>query len=346
MRLLAALAGAALFLVAMGAICGSAAQAQLPYASVEWYEFPEPGVLSAGLERQAALFPDWQPGMILKAEYLEDQFAGDLPLATITVRSRRFAYLSVIYYSPAGLSYEVLSSLPLPGNHETTVSFEVPAGEPGGLARMLLWERPAHPGWLTQLAHHPNFREEPVAGVVAERWFARGGGGFVTPPWEDPFRDPPPVPDDYAGLSWPWCRAQPLSDMTVRSKDCAVLYTGFSRLAIDERGSYGQWPLGWGSSLNLVFELPEAARVNRAHIYLYGAAGPPGLHAAAPLLEVAVNGWPLSSFSFAANRPQPAQPVIIDVSHYLQAGENRVHLRVDALGGEDWLIDGIELWID
>jgi hypothetical protein len=326
----------------------STAQAAPRYPSVQASEFPQPTWLSDSRELSGALFPDLAPGTLPRDEYSEVQPIAGRNFAVVTLSARQSAYVSLLHYTPQRQCFMMRRALPLQNGTDAALTFELPAG--AGLTRLLVWDKAPGDDLLLQLARHPNFTTQSVAGVLAQRWYPRAAEVDSWPlgplPWENPFE---PAELRYLTLptdldpGWPLISAYLGGDLRVRTKDCAVLYSGIPTLQVGRRGALGVWPLGWGSELELSFELPEDRSLMRASLRLEPFGGLP--ESGAGELEVRVNGWLASSESTPLGLDSASPGPSYQVGPYLQAGGNSIELRRSGLGGSDWELAGLALWV-
>lgn len=328
------------------ALLVSAPNALSPAAGLEysWSEFPDLE-LHAARSAMAGPYPDWDERALSRAEYSEVELPWPGRKAVLTCESSRDGYLSAIHYRRDGLSRVTHLGLPLVAGSVSSLTFDLPAPDPQDLTRLLLWQSVPEESWLVQLARHPNWLDEPVPGLLAQRWFSRGKElERASPPWEDALRPDAAPSRLVARAGWPLCRATLTADGVVYSKDCAVWHDGTTAMGIDEYGSFGQWVLGWSSRFELVFEVPYAAQWAEAELQLYGDQRALYQLAPGPVPNVTVNGWPVSVLGIASYSSD-AQPFALPVSQYLVEGGNHIELRMGSLTSTEWLLDGIELWV-
>ncbi len=318
----------------------------LPYESVEWQEFPDVRLMSADKSSRLDVFPDWDESVLRSAEYSETGAGWFENKGMVTVRSSRLTYANLIHYAESGRAYIVNHGLPVRDDQQITFSFKLPKEERAGITRLMTWRQPPEPSWLNLLARHPNYDIEPVVGLEQQRWFSRGAGKAKAYPWETRFRSAYDPPRGFIIGELPAVYAEIDSNGLVKSKDCAVSSSGYKRLAFDEYGGFGQWMLDWGTDLSIEFELPKYANPVYAELRLYGQPDSSFGIQLTPVLEVSVNGWTQSSDSAYSDFDATAQPIALDVSQYMEAGINRVQLRLGSLADTEWLLERLELWME
>lgn len=320
-----------------------------------WDNFPDPTWLAASA---ASSRPFWQLGLLpdlaqrgsLDVTLYELRQGGGLSHAAVGVRGRESAYLSLLYYSPAGYSYAIRRGLPLPRSGQLFAEALLPAEERSGLLRLLVWNREPDREAIGRLLASPNSLTPPVPGIVAEQWLARGSGSGSRAPWEDPLRSAAQAPLGFQSLDWPFCYARLDGSGLPVLKDCVIRGGGRVQSEIGPLGLSQHWELLWGDELQLSFSLPDDFDVRRAELVLSGSeasssdssSATPGLDS----LSIEINGWDPGSFGSSGNYADAALPRGLSVSHYLRGGVNQIRLRAPALSGRRWLVDELWLWLD
>jgi hypothetical protein len=273
-------------------------------------------------------------------------------VALVTASTRSAGFVSLIHYAGSGTSYVGLTALPLPAGHQSTLTVSLPSTAKQGVTRLVLWEQAPSDAWLTQLARHPNFVDEPIPGVLAQRWFPRKSRLPATRaasdmPWEDSLRQPPGAPVGFGTMRWPWAAARLGSDLSVRAKDCAIGFSGFEQLVFDSQGSTGVWPLSWSSELKVDFELPTGLSYSRALLVLEpfadNVSGSPAAFSAQDI-DVKVNGW-LVPWAEAVSLLPQAQPSAWQLSPYLQDGPNSIAIVAPSMSGDGIRVESLKLWL-
>jgi hypothetical protein len=322
------------------------AQAQdLPYASFELQQFPAVDWEVPG-EKAVALFPDYDATLLVAASYYEQPARGGLNEGVLTIETTRECLLSLIYYSPAGTSYLVRTSLPVLGRSSLSSTFVLPAEDASGLTRLMLWEAGFEESWLAFLARHPQQDIEPVPGMLAQAWFGRQQPVNTRYPWEDIYRPATGLRTGSLRSSEPLAMARLDSSGRVASKDCSIGSSAPVRLVSDEYGILGMWELDWSSRLKLVLELPPGGQPEAAYLIVYGSSGQPFGVASNPAFEISVNGWSVAPSLKISPFEVSLQPVMLDVSQYLEEGKNEISLQLSALADNIWKVSRIELWTE
>jgi hypothetical protein len=320
------------------------AQAAEPLREARWDAFPTPASRSAQDPR--ALYPDFSPAELARADYAELYDGRSRARGCITAQSQRLGYVSVIYYSPQGGSYLRVAGLPLPVRQQISVTFALPPREPGGLTRLVLWAKPPAGAALDLLLRQPLPRSSGMPGLLAEEWFPRQQPVYGDPPWEDPLRRPPAPPSGFLGADWPLCQAVAQVDKSVVSKDCAVRYVGLAGFGLDESGPYGYWQLSWNTPLTLELELPPEHTYAQAVLLAYGAPEGNLAWGGLALVEIAVNGMRVDAGGAGPFAGLAVQPIGAGLSPYLRAGKNWIEVRLAALSSTQYRLRGIEVWAE
>lgn len=333
-------------LVLAAAAPGTPAFAQdLPYPSFQLQQFPSVDWEVPG-KAPTAMFPDYDAQVLTSSDYFEQPSSKGVSEGVLTVETSRDCLLSLIYYSPEGVAYLVRSSLPAPARSFITSTFKLPLDDKSGLTRLLLWDSGFDESWLPFLARHPQQDMEAVPGMLVEAWFGRQQSGPYRFPWEDQYRPVTTFRTDYVIAADPYCVARLNSEGRATTKDCAVEGNAPVRLATDEYGVLGMWELDWSSRLKLEFEFPPHGVPSDAYLVVYGSSGQAFGVAANPAIEVQVNGWLVAPSLHVSPFEVSAQPIALDVSQYLEEGNNQISLQLSALADKIWKVSRIELWTD
>jgi hypothetical protein len=322
------------------------AQAQdSPYETYEWESYPVEWKFE-GRMSEKGFMPDLDPAAVESITYREDGRNPGNPQGFITFSTTRRAYLSLLFYSPAGRSSIMVASLPVYEHQQVTASFNLPPNESEGVTRLLLWSEPTAREWLPLLARHPEFTSEPVTGLIADYWFSRESTGASRYPWEDFYRPAEYPPPGYYYFDVPAAVARLSAADRPVLKDCALVNHGLTQQATDEYGFYGRWVLSWGNGIDILLEVPPYLDFRRAHLAVYGSStvgfGVPH----SPALELEVNGWAVPTGGFAIEYDDVTQPVVLDVSQYLENGQNSIAISLGPSADGAWLVSRIELWME
>jgi hypothetical protein len=328
---------------ALHAMALAVAAGALLAAGAAWAEGAPPDTATAQSSAyRSQAYPDWDGRVLAQADLAEHRRVEGGVIGVLALRGTQPAWVSVLYYAEAGPGYSLLDALPLPAGQQTELTFPLPPGD-AGVTRLIVWDAQPAADRLTALLTDAVDPQQRTAGLVDERWFSRTtpriGGRYQDERWD---YERPPGGILLSRTPYTWATVG--ADGVVTAKNCAVQFSGMTRVGTDSWGAFGQWQLGAGSDLGLQFVLPARRDFTRAVLRLQGAQTAPLLPGQAPTIQLDLNGWRAGESPVTA-APGGAEQVSFDLSQNLQYGLNTLALRSSGFGS-GWLLQRIELWVE
>jgi hypothetical protein len=312
------------------------------YETYNWNTYPDLAMLQQP-EARRMMFPDTTAVPQLAVEYGEIDYYSYGTLGVMVCSSDSDGYVSMIHYSADGFSRIIHHQLPVFAQQEVTLSGRLPVNIDGATL-LLFWKQRPDMSALAGLARTPNAIDRPITGVSESHWHRRGSPAMYIDPWRDPFRPVKVLPVHY-NAAWPWCSARMTSQGKVVAKDCAVDFSGPTGWSMDEYGTFGTWRLDWGSELAITAEMPASENWQSVELLIQCGDSAAQEMLELSVLELTINGWPVTPHFMPKIDVLNAQPVAISLSQYVHAGSNRIILGVSSLASREWPIDGIEIWV-
>jgi hypothetical protein len=288
--------------------------------------------------RQAA-YPDWDAGILREAGVVEEKRREGGIAGVATVRAARDCWISALYYSASGRGYLMLEALLIPVRHDTTATYPLPPGD-AGLTRLVVWETRPKAALLAQLVNVPVDPARRVPGLLEELWLPRSRPQ-APEIWLDERLRLHPAPQQFMLSRQPYAAATLGLDDVVEARNCAVTFRGITVPGSDVWGSFGQWQIGVGNSVQILVPLPLGSGVRHAELRLQGQQAVVRGQAS---LELGIEGWRSTEVPLQAGAGE-MELVSFDLSHDLQPGLNTLSLRMANPGG-NWLLRSLELWVE
>jgi hypothetical protein len=304
---------------------------------------PDLAVAQSTAYRQSA-YPDWSGRVLREATLAERRRSEGGVIGTLSLQAAQPGWVSVLYYSETGQGYNLLDALPLPASQHTQLTFPLPPGD-NGLTRLIVWQRQPEAEVLVRLEHAALDAQRRTGGLSDERWFARTTPGAVAAPTDERLRyERAPAGILRSRTPYVWATLGP--DGVASAKNCAVQYSGPTRIGMDNWGAFGQWQLGVGGSLKLQFVLPSRREFNHAVLRVQGQLSGQGPGGRPALLQLDLDGRRIGETP-PAGAAGTVEQLSFDLSQTIGYGLNTLSLRNGAAGGGgDWLLQNIELWVE
>ncbi len=328
-------------------LAGLVAAADTPPFSrqAKWRSFPDPKSLVSSPVNKA-LFPDWQPEVLISAKYAELLDHQGRLHACITGVSSELVYAAVTHYASAGQSRLAVTGIALRPGQSVTLTFIPAANDTAALTQLTLWRKAPSEAALTQLLQTGAPGDMPLTGLCYLQWFKRAAATRQNPPWQDIFLPWPVAPSGFIREDWPLCLAEITHKQDLLTKDCSVLFKGLTSFGLDQEGPYGFWQLSWNTPLTLKFDIAGPPIPPRATLLVYAQADGVYPWGSDPALEITANNYRMPQAGLPGSQLLTLQPISVELSQYLVQGINTVDIGASSFGAATWKVRRVELWAE